>query len=253
MSRVLLMRLDAPLVSFGASMVDQNGVVQAFPPRSLLTGLLGNALGYEHQDEAKLQRLQERIVYAARIDRAGEALVEYQTVDLGAPWMDPAQAGWTTRGRIAERGGASSEGTHQRYRHHRADSVHTVALELRPADEAPTVDALTTALKAPARPLFIGRKACLPAAPLFLDVVDAENALMALSRAKRIPQARATSTEAATAPLLAWWDEVLESAGAVVGPVEPQVFTDERDWKNQIHVGRRFFQHGRVSPAGDPG
>ncbi len=250
MSRVLLMRLDAPLVSFGTSMVDQNGVVQAFPPRSLLTGLLGNALGYEHRDEDKLQRLQERIVYAARIDRAGEALVEYQTVDLGQPWMDPAQAGWTTRGRIAERAGASSEGTHQRYRHHRADSVHTVALELLPADEEPTIDVLAKALQSPARPLFIGRKACLPAAPLLLDVVDADNALVALSATKRISPARAGSPEAATAPLLAWWDDALDSAGAVVGPVEPQVFTDERDWKNQIHVGRRFFQHGRLSPPG---
>ena len=41
----LLLRLDAPLMSFGAPMVDSNGVIQEFPALSMLTGLLGNALG----------------------------------------------------------------------------------------------------------------------------------------------------------------------------------------------------------------
>lgn len=245
MTQVLLLRIDAPLVSFGTAMVDQNGVVQSFPPRSLLTGLFGNALGWDHRDEGLLQALQSRIVYAARIDRAGQALLDYQTVDLGAAWMNPELAGWTTRGRIEERAGASSDATHIRYRHHRADSVHTVAVELRPATESPTVGDLAAALKSPARPLFIGRKPCLPAAPLLLGVTEKENALAALASAPRIDAHR--GGDDGTLP--AWWDDVLPSDGdGVVGPFEPQVFTDERDWRSQIHVGRRFFQHGRVSP-----
>ena len=105
---VLLLRFDAPLVSFGAPMVDQNGVVQRFPTLSLLTGLIANALGWEHADAEKLASLQERIRYAARIDRQGEALVDYQTVDLGKDWMIGEKAGWTTRGKILDRGGAMS-------------------------------------------------------------------------------------------------------------------------------------------------
>ena len=39
--RVLLLRLDAPLVSFGGPMVDHRGVVQRMPALSMITGLLG--------------------------------------------------------------------------------------------------------------------------------------------------------------------------------------------------------------------
>ncbi|OGQ25532.1 MAG: type I-E CRISPR-associated protein Cas5/CasD, partial [Deltaproteobacteria bacterium RBG_16_71_12] len=230
---------------FGAPMVDQNGVVQPFPARSLLTGLFANALGWEHREHARTQRLQGRVRFAARIDRAGAALVDYQTVDLGLPWMDPEQAGWTTRGRIAERGGdpKNRKGTHERYRHHRADSVHTVAVEL-DGDEQPSVDALAEALRTPARPLFIGRKACLPSTPLLLGVIDAPTALAALASAPRLPPRRGDDE-----PLLAWWDQAFgtETLG-VLGPFEPVVVTDERDWKNQIHTGRRFLTHGRVDP-----
>ena len=49
MRDALILRFDAPLMSFGGPMVDHNGVVQDFPPTSLLTGLIGNALGYEHR------------------------------------------------------------------------------------------------------------------------------------------------------------------------------------------------------------
>ena len=96
--KVLLLRFDAPLVSFGAPMVDHNGIVQSFPALSMLAGLLGNALGWDHRDAVKLAVLQERIRYAARIDRRGEPLVDYQTVDLGQQWMLPRRAGWTRNG-----------------------------------------------------------------------------------------------------------------------------------------------------------
>jgi len=81
--RAIVLRFDAPLVSFGAPAVDQNGVVQPFPALSMLTGLIANALGWEHRESDKLDALQERLRYAARTDRRGEALLDYQTVDLG--------------------------------------------------------------------------------------------------------------------------------------------------------------------------
>ncbi len=237
--RILLLRFDAPLVSFGAPMVDQNGVVQPFPALSMLTGLFGNALGWDHRDWAKLDALQERLRYAARVDRRGEALVDYQTVDLGLPWMDPDQAGWTTRGEIASRGGASSRETHIRYRHYRADSVHTVAITLS-GDDAPSIDDLAAALKAPARPLFLGRKCCVPAAPILLGLVDAPSATSALSDLPRVPRGD-------TGALPMWWWEGDEGPGC---PGESRVIpvTDERDWRNQIHVGRRLMREGLLDP-----
>lgn len=237
--KVLLLRLDAPLMSFGAPMVDQNGVVQLFPALSMLTGLLGNALGWDHRDSAKLDALQDRLRYATRADRRGEALVDYQTVDLGQPWMDPEKAGWTTRGKIATRGGASSKGTHIRFRYYRADSVHTVAITLT-NHEPPVIDDLAAALNEPARPLFLGRKTCLPAVPILMGVVQAESAMAALSATPRDPR-----SDTGSLPVW-WWDG--EDATGCMGESRTFPVTDERDWANQIHVGRRLMREGIMNP-----
>lgn len=237
--KALLLRLDAPLISFGAPMVDQNGVVQAFPALSMLTGLFANALGWDHRDVEKLSALQDRIRYAARIDRRGEALVDYQTVDLGKDWMDWEKVGWTTRGRLARREGASGKETHQRYRHYRADSIHTVAIAL-DGEEPPTINDLAAALREPKRPLFIGRKCCLPASPILLHTIEAPSLVGALAMSPR-------STRADDGPLLAtWWDG--DDGTAADRPAHVVTVTDERDWRSQTHTGRRPMHEGRVNP-----
>jgi CRISPR system Cascade subunit CasD len=239
--RVLILRFDAPLVSFGAPVVDQRGVVQDFPTLSMLTGLIANASGWDHRDTDKLTSLQEGLRFAARIDRRGEPLVDYQIVDLGQAWMRPKEAGWTTRGRITSRGGASAEGLHIRYRHYRADSIHTVALTLVTTD-APSVDEVARALRAPARPLFLGRKCCLPASPILLDVLEAPSLVAALAAVSRVARARADN-----GPLPAcWWDG--DDVSGAVGESWVVPVTDERDWRNQIHVGRRIARRGHVDP-----
>lgn len=243
MIRVLLLRFEAPLISFGAPMVDHHGVVQAIPALSMITGLLANALGVRHGEHARLQHLQERVRFAVRTDRTGEALMDYQIADLGQPWMDPETSGWTTHGKIMKRDGASGEGLHIRYRHYRADSVHTVALSLEPAAKAPTLDDLAMALKEPARPLFLGRKTCLPSAQILIGVIDAESLVAALARS-----ARATRSD--RGPLDAWWDDG-EDESAAIGASNIITVTDERDWKNQIHTGRRLVRQGRVDPPAE--
>lgn len=185
MTRVLLMRLDAPLISFGGVSVDNYGYTEDYPALSMVTGLLANALGYHHRGSERLQRLQNRLRMASRCDRPGERLVDYQTVDLGQELISDA-LGWTMRGKPERRGGLFSTGTHIRYRHYLADSVHTVALCLEPESESPTLDDLAEALQAPARPLFIGRKCCIPSTPLFLSITDAASPLQALESLQRI-------------------------------------------------------------------
>jgi CRISPR system Cascade subunit CasD len=205
----------------------------------MLAGLLGNALGWDHRDASKLSSLQDRLRYAARIDRRGTALVDYQTVDLGQDWMVPEKAGWTTRGRIALRAGASGGGTHQRYRHYRADSIHTVVITVDDGGST-SVGELEAALREPARPLFIGRKCCLPAAPILRGGVETRSLVGALASAPR-------PIRADEGPLPAMWsdgDDASDAAGeSYVVPV-----TDERDWRNQIHTGRRLVRYGHVDP-----
>lgn len=237
--KVLLLRFDAPLVSFGAPMVDHNGVVQSFPALAMLAGLIANALGWHHRDAAELTALQGRIRYAARIDRRGEPLVDYQTVDLGQAWMLPERAGWTTRGRIATRGGANAEGTHQRWRHYRADSIHTTAITFI-GDGSPCLEEVASALDEPVRPLFIGRKCCLPASRIRLAFSDAPSLVDALATTPRAARA-----DSGLLPVT-WWDG--DEADATVGQSRAVPVTDERDWHNQIHTGRRIMREGLIDP-----
>jgi CRISPR system Cascade subunit CasD len=229
-------------MSFGAPAIDQNCVVQLFPALSLLTGLLANAMGWDHRHTDRLERLQERIRFAARTDRRGETLIDYQTVDLGTDWMLPWRSGWTTRGHVAERGGdkANATGTHQRYRHYRADSLHTVAVTLL-GDELPRIDDVADALRRPARPLFIGRKCCLPAAPLLVDVVDGPSLVAVLASTPRLARSDPGRLPAC------WWDG--DDSSSAVGEMRVTAVTDERDWRNRVHAGRRLMREGFVDPA----
>lgn len=222
---VLLLRLDAPLMSFGAVVVDQNHPVWRFPGVAMLTGLLGNALGWDHRDTDRLQSLQDRLRFAARWDAEPELLTDYQTVDLGQDFM--IGTGWTTRGRREDRGkGDATTGTHIRYRDHWANGVATIALALDGEGE-PGLAALEQALRCPARPLFLGRKPCLPAGSLLLGRRTAEGVRAALAaepladigprrRPGRIP---------------ALWP-LDEGEGS---QAEERYAT--RDWRNNIHRG----------------
>jgi len=233
------LRLDAPLMSFGGVAVDDRGVTEDFPTRSMLTGLLANALGYDHREAALLQRLQDRLLHAVRRDRKGRALVDFQTVDLGQPFLRET---WTTRGEPVSRGGGSAgTTTHIRRRSYWADAVYTVALSLEPAQESPTLARCAEALTEPERPLFLGRKPCFPSLPLVLSIVQAPNLFSALCGAP-------VSGRASEGPWAAWWPEADEPTPAPGhGHLIP--LYDERDWTNQIHTGRRFVWEGQIEAS----
>lgn len=235
MPGALWLRFDAPLMSFGGIAVDQIRKTEEHPGASMLTGLLANALGYDHGEFEALERLQARLRFAVREDRRGEAFVDYQTVDLGQSHL--VDTGWTTFGRREDRAGASSEGTHIRFRSYLAGAAYTVALALREPEEAPSLDDLASALATPERPLFLGRKACIPATPILMQGrASSDDPLAALAEAPRLPG----SPEV----LRVWWTE-----GDTVCALEGRLFTvtDERGWANQVHVGRRVMRQGAMA------
>lgn len=235
--QTLLLRFDAPLMSFGTTVVDNRNPTAQFPGLSMVTGLLGNALGFTHGESAALSRLQARINYAVRCDSVGEAVHDFQTVDLGQDFL--SSGGWTTRGRTEGReGGGAKEGTHIRYRDYLADACFTLALRLDEAKEIPTLTDVEGALLRPVRPLFFGRKPCLPARPILLGSGDFESLIQALVQA---PLARMASEK--PDGWLAWWPpEEGEPARSRTLWV-----ADSRDWANQVHTGRRRIQEGWLS------
>ncbi len=221
----VILRLEAPLLSFGGIAVDSLGVVQPFPAVSMITGLLANALGFSHREPERIQRLQDSLNIACRADVPGDRITDYQTVDLGQDHLLHDRA-WTTRGRLEKRAGGSSTGTHIRNREYWADAAHTVAVEV------PNVEEVAQALIQPYRPLFIGRKTCLPSAPIFLGtfVQDLEAGL------KSAPVHR--NSESVMSAWIPTYD--IESPNTME-------LSDRRDWLNQIHVGQRWVRHVRWS------
>ncbi len=230
-------------MAFGGEAIDNYGVIRRFPSASMLTGLIANALGWRRTEADKHQALQDRLVFAARIDRepaGGVRMTDFQTAQLGA-----ADQGWTTRGRPEGRAGgpATYNSPHLRYRDYWADMLVTVALRLEPDDGDPTLDEVATALREPARPLFIGRKPCLPSAPLFKGFVeDSETSLGALLEA---PLEITPETPATVSLLWPEGEDVEDSWGVRITRPSYMV-TDERNWVSGLHGGGRWVCEGSI-------
>nr|WP_294548533.1 type I-E CRISPR-associated protein Cas5/CasD [uncultured Rhodopila sp.] len=236
----LLLRLEAPLMAFGGPMVDHIGQTRSFPGQAQITGLLGNALGYRHRDTDALDTLQRRLLFAAALVRPGEPLRDYHTVDLSRKHL--TGTGWTTRDMAETRGGASGESTHIRHRWYLADALVLVALTLVPGDVAPSLDDLATVLDCPARPLFIGRKPCLPTAPIRLGKVRVADAKAALHEAQLLlaqtgPVGQAGERGKDTC-IRVEADARLAS-DTTPNDEEADRVVDRRDWRNQMHTGQR--------------
>jgi CRISPR system Cascade subunit CasD len=243
MPRHLVIRLAAPLTAFGGETIDNHGVIRDFPARSMVTGLLANALGWRREDWANHDRLQTRLRMGARRDLAPHRLEDYQTARL----FEDDQA-WTTFGApegraksptyTPQRGGRKAT-TQQRFRDYHADLVTLVALRLEPEDETPNLDDLAEALDRPARPLFIGRKPCLPNGRLFAGWREADNLLDAL---QTFPAIAAEGKR-----LAIQWPE---GEGRLPGDRLLQL-CDERDWRSGVHGGWRHVREGAIaSPRG---
>lgn len=229
---ILLLRLESPLLAFGGVMVDAYGFTDDIPSASLLTGLLGNALGYRRSDHVQLQALQDRLHYSVRIDRSGQRMTDYQTAELNKD-----DAGWTTRGAPEGRAGGAGTyaGQHQRYRDYHADAAVTVALTLMPAGDEPDVESLARALQQPARPLFIGRKPCLPSSPLLLGVVEAESLEQALRGAPMADGADAR-------PRMYLQQEQPDGARSLS-------LHGRRNWRANVHQGREWWSMQHMESA----
>ncbi len=236
--RHLILNLESPLMAFGGETIDNYGVIRWFPAASMLTGLFANALGWRRIESEKHQRLQDRLVFAARIDRepaGGQRMTDFQTAQL-----ERNDQGWTTRGQPEGRAGGANTYTapHLRWRDYYADMRVTVALRLQPEGDEPTLDDLAMALQEPARPLFIGRKPCLPSAPLFAGFSDGDTLLNTL-RDWPLEQ-----LESAPARIRLLWPE--GEGTPDIAPARSYMLTDQRNWISGLHGGGRRVCEGSV-------
>ena len=251
MKRHIILNLESPLMAFGGETIDNLGVIRRFPALSMLTGIFANALGWRRIERPKHQALQDRLVFAARIERepaGGVSMQDFQTAQLARD-----DRGWTTRGVPEGRAGGANtyNAPHLRYRDFYADMRVCVALRLRepnPDDsDAPTLDDLARALEYPKRPLFIGRKPCLPSAPLFDCFSDGDTCLAAL-----LGTPLACPDDAPPSVAVQWADGEDKGVDLQANGIRlnrSQMLTDERNWVSGLHGGGRLVHEGSVDKS----
>lgn len=223
--RWLHLHLAAPLMAFGGVTIDHVGPTRDYPSASALTGLLANALGWRREDADLLQGLQDRLIFGALSVLPEGRLAPVVVTDTQNAKLEKADRGWTTWGEPEGRAGATYASPHRRRRDYLADHETRVVLRLTGAGD-PTLDTLAAVLDRPARPLFIGRKPCLPTARLFAGWVDGDTAHAAL-------------TALGVRGRALWPDE-----GAGAG--EHTDVTDLRNWHSGLHGGSRIVVEGMI-------
>ena len=156
----LLLRLAAPMQSWGVDSKFETRQSLREPSKSGVIGLLAAALGCR-RDQLPGKLLE--IKMAVRVDQIGEMLTDFHTVHgIAADEM----------GRIARDAAGRRKPAGNRdfvtYRQYLNDAVFVVALE---HEETAWLEELAKALRAPVFPLFLGRRSCPPTLPLVLCVV----------------------------------------------------------------------------------
>lgn len=219
----LKLDLAAPLMAFGGVAIDQVGPTRDFPAASMLIGLFANALGLEWRDRQAHQDIQDRLVLAAAILRDGVVITDSQNAQLAKN-----DCGWTTWGKAEGRGGNSYGAPHRRRRDYLADAQVVVVARL--TSGSPSTADIEQALTRPARPLFIGRKPCLPTRPILSGTVEAATAHDALIAA--LPD---------TPGLRACWPASEGPAGH-----RTEDLSDLRNWISGLHSGSRCVTEGRL-------
>lgn len=158
----LLLRLAAPLQSWGSDSKFETRKTDRAPTKSGVIGLLAAALGLRRDDTAGLARL-NRLRFAVRTDQEGSLLVDFHTAK-------------------------SSSTSYITYRHYLQDAIFLAGLE---SDDEALLQELEAALRYPVYPLYLGRRSCPPTLPLCLGIRS--GALLDVLRAEP-PLARKASS-----------------------------------------------------------
>lgn len=223
----LHLRLAAPFMAFGGVAIDHVGPTREFPSTSALTGLLANALGMRREESGRHQALQDRLIFGALSVMPEGRDVPLVVTDTQNAKLEKTDRGWTSRGTPEGRAGATYDSPHRRRRDYLADHETRVVLRLATGNH-PTLDDLAASLERPARPLFIGRKPCLPVSPLLVGRTEGATAFAALQtlgiRGRAI-----------------WPDEGDAPDGALRHDI-----ADLRNWHSGLHGGSRVVMEGSI-------
>jgi CRISPR system Cascade subunit CasD len=171
----LVFQLQAPLSSWGDAAVGEYRGTADLPSQSALVGLLGAALGLDRADEAAHAALRDGYGWAVAQLASGSLLRDYHTAQVPPRSALKGRPHATRRHELQVP--KDDLGTILSTRDYRQNAVSLAAAQLRSNAAVPySLDALAAALRRPRFVLYLGRKACAPAAPLWPQVIEAATA-----------------------------------------------------------------------------
>lgn len=188
----LVFQLQAPMASWGEAAVGEYRGSATHPGQSALVGLLVAALGRDRADEAAHAALRDGYGFAVGVLGAegdGHLLRDYHTAQVPPRSALKGRPHATRRDELAMP--KRELGTILSTRDYRQNVQYLVAVAVAVRDGAPhTLAELAQALRTPQFVLYLGRKTCVPAAPLWPQVLEAESAHAAMLAFSRQFEAR---------------------------------------------------------------
>ena len=151
--KILLIRLEGPLQSWGERSKWDYRDTADFPTKSGVIGMIACAMGLERTD-AQIGKLCEQLRMAVRADRKGEIITDFHTV--------------TAEKLLKANGEKRANGnTVISYRSYLQDASFLVALE----GEGTVIEECSRALEHPKWSIYLGRKSCVPSVPVIGVVI----------------------------------------------------------------------------------
>ena len=180
MPRILILRLEGVLQSWGLRSRWSSRDSGLFPSKSGLAGLLACAMGLKRDDD-QIGALQNSLQLAVRADKPGKLLWDYQTItrhgaNLNAATGKPRVMAGTDRlfhhqiimNQLSKKPVNSVQDTIISQRQYLQDASFTVFIT---GPEA-LLEECAAALQNPKWQIYLGRKSCPPCAPVFLELTD---------------------------------------------------------------------------------
>jgi len=151
---LIILRLEAVLQSFGTTGRWYIRETDMEPSKSAIIGMIGNAMGLKKFDQ-KLEDLDHALEMATRTDFQGDTLCDYHTIGKGSRSAD----------------GKFNPFTILTDRYYLQDSSFLVVIKSKDNDKK-LLEEIANALQNPKRPIYIGRKCCIPTKPVFQEITE---------------------------------------------------------------------------------
>lgn len=176
MANTLFLRLESPLQSWGEDSQWSERRTSPEPSKSGIVGLLACALGWK--DDARIANLSRNLRVGVRCDIPGppSPLIDYHTV--GGGYKTPQLLNAEGKPKIS----SGIPHIEQTWRYYVCSASFLAAVQVQQPGSLLLIDNLAEAVQNPVWPLYLGRKSCPPARPVFDGVGDFSTLQEALER-----------------------------------------------------------------------